>query len=183
MKITDGTNAVEIFADGEGGNIDMNNVPINRGIQQDVLNGAYRAYLYQINPWEYLNDITIHADKITTQKDFVNGNGISLNSLNSNLNYNLRIASNYYHYKLLLDFKNITFSNGNAKIDLPDIPGYIYVNFANIINIQDTRVNASGYIDVNNRQLAITAKWSNTHDNYNETTVVQYLCFLVSNND
>ena len=99
------------------------------------------------------------------------------------MDYNLIISSTYYHYKLLLDFTNITFSNGNAIIDLPDIPGYRYVNYANIINIQDTRVNASGYIDVNNRQLSITAKWSNTHDNYDETSVVKYLCFLVSNND
>ena len=103
MKITDGTNAVEIFADGEGGNIDINNVPINRGIQQDVLNGAYRAYLYQINPWEYLNDITIHADKITTPKDFVNGHGIALNNcitqyVNSIESGYYRHDSNYYAY-------------------------------------------------------------------------------------
>ena len=103
LNVTNGTNTVEVFADDEGGNINLNNIPVNRAIQQDVYNGAYRAYLYQINPWEYLNDIVIHHDKITTQKDFVNGNGISLNSLNENLDYNLRIASTFYHYKLLLD--------------------------------------------------------------------------------
>lgn len=79
MNVTNGTNTVEVFADDEGGNINLNNIPVNRAIQQDVYNGAYRAYLYQINPWQYLNDITIHPDKVTTQKDFVNGNGISLN--------------------------------------------------------------------------------------------------------
>ncbi|MCI6409228.1 MAG: hypothetical protein MR797_05665 [Lachnospiraceae bacterium] len=183
LRVTNGTNTVGIFADGEGGNIDLNNAPMNRALQQDVYNGNYRAYLYQINPWQYLNDITIHPDKVTTQKDFVNGNGISLNGLNENLDYNLIISSTYYHYKLLLDFKNITFSNGNAKIDLPDIPGYRYVNYGNIINIQNIRANACGYIDVNNRQLVITACWTNTHDPFAETTVVQYLCFLVSNND
>lgn len=92
--MTNGTNAVEIFADGEGGTVNLNNLPVNRAIQHDVLNGAYRAYLYQINPWQYLNDITIHADKVTTQKDFVNGNGISLNSLNEKFN-NYQPAGNY----------------------------------------------------------------------------------------
>lgn len=86
LNVTNGTNAVEVFADGEGGSINLNNIPVNRAIQQDILNGAYRAYLYQINPWQYLNDITIHADKVTTQKDFVNGGGISLNSLNEKFN-------------------------------------------------------------------------------------------------
>lgn len=86
LNVTNGTNAVEVFADDEGGNINLNNIPVNRAIQQDVLNGAYRAYLYQINPWQYLNDITIHPDKVMTQKDFVNGNGVSLNGLNEKFN-------------------------------------------------------------------------------------------------
>ena len=92
--MTNGTNAIEVFADSEGGNIDLTNDPLNRGLQQDVYNGAYRAYLFQINPWEYLNDIVIHHDKVTTQKDFVNGNGISLNSLNEKFN-NYEPAGNF----------------------------------------------------------------------------------------
>ena len=94
FKVTNNTNAVEIFADNEGGNINLDNVPVNRALQQDVNAGVYRAYLYQINPWQYLNDITIHPDKVTTQKDFVNGNGISLNSLNEKFN-NYQPAGNY----------------------------------------------------------------------------------------
>ena len=94
LNVTNGTNTVEVYADNKGGNINLNNIPVNRAIQQDVLNGAYRAYLYQINPWQYLNDITIHPDKVTTQKDFVNGNGISLNSLDEKFN-NYQPAGNY----------------------------------------------------------------------------------------
>ena len=59
LKVTNGTNDIEVFADSEGGNIDLTNAPVNRAIQQDVLNGAYRAYLYQINPWQYLNEVTV----------------------------------------------------------------------------------------------------------------------------
>ena len=103
LKVTNDTNAVELFADNEGGNINLNNVPVNRAIQQDVLNGAYRAYLYQINPWRYLNDITIHPDKVTTQKDFVNGNGISLN--NCITQYVRYITSGFYTY----DSKHIAY--------------------------------------------------------------------------
>lgn len=94
MNVTDGTNAIEIFADNEGGNINLSNVPCNRAIQQDIYNGVFRAYLYQINPWQYLNDINIHPDKITTRKDFVNGNGISLNGLNEKFN-KYQLAGNY----------------------------------------------------------------------------------------
>ena len=104
LKVTNGTNAIEVFADNEGGNIDLTNAPLNRGLQQDVYNGVYRAYLFQINPWEYLNDITIHADKVTTPKDFVNGHGISLNGLNEKFN-NYQPAGNY-----------VTMPNNNHRI-------------------------------------------------------------------
>lgn len=82
---------------------------------------------------------------------------------------------------MVLLFKNITFTNGQARIDLPSISGYQYINFGNIINAQDTKINASGYIDVSNNQIKINAKWSNTHVDYTETTVIQVLCFLKPN--
>lgn len=83
LTITNGSNSVVLFADNEGGTVDRTQVANNRGVHDDVISGVSRKYLYQINPWKYLNDIRITDNAIITVTDFMNGNGITLNALNA----------------------------------------------------------------------------------------------------
>lgn len=85
LTVTNGSQSAKLFADGEGGTLELIQPTNNRGVQYDVFSGNARMYLYQQNPWAYKNDLVIKDDQIYTQSDFVNGNGVSLNGLKSSL--------------------------------------------------------------------------------------------------
>lgn len=70
-------NSVNLFSDGEGGTIEQYNNASNRCVHHDMLNGDYRVYLFEPEPWNYLNDLILTENGVYTNNKIYVKNGTS----------------------------------------------------------------------------------------------------------
>ncbi len=72
INVTGSGNSIALFADIEGGTLEQCNNATGTAAHHDMINGDYRVYLFEKDPWNYLNELVMTRNGIyTNQKIFV----------------------------------------------------------------------------------------------------------------
>ncbi len=156
FNVTNGTQKVQLFADSEGGSILQTQPKNNRAVHHDVLNGRYRVYLYQISPWDYLNDLELSDDGLSTGGTISDKDGILIKPTYSAPFNKLKLGSKAIIYGLTnlvsINTTNAYGSSYYAEYTIK-IPSNVRLSALSCVNVQ--ALSAFGLIGVNILEQAV----------------------------